>query len=68
MKTKKHLATAAQNPWVLLLMGCVLVAIAYGLISWAIDSGAIFTYAAAFVAAYYGVRTIMRSLKHLIRN
>lgn len=65
---KKHLATAAQNPWVLLLMGCVLVLIAYGFISWALDSGSVFVYAAAFYTAYLGGRTIVRAIKQLIRN
>ncbi|NDC94503.1 hypothetical protein EB077_04230 [bacterium] len=67
-KNKKHLASAQQNPAVLLLMGCVLALIAYGFASWAIDSGSVFVYAAAMLAAYYSVRSVVRALKQLIRK
>ncbi len=67
-KSKKHLATAQQNPAVLLLMGCVLVLIAYGLISWALDSGSVFVYAASFFVAYLGIRHIVGAFKQLIRK
>ena len=65
---KKHLALGKQNSTVLLLMGCVLILISYGAVSWAIDSGSVFVYAASIVAAYLGIRNIVRALIQLIRN
>lgn len=65
---KKHLAQGKQNPWVLLLMGCVLAIIAYGFASWAIDSGSIFIYAATFIAVWFSLRSFVRILQQLIRN
>ena len=66
--SKKQLAQKQQNPSVLLLVGCVLAAIAYGFASWAIESGSIFVYAATFVTAYVCVRYIVKAFTLLIRK
>ncbi len=55
-----------QNPWVVLLMGLVLLGVCYGAASWAIDSGRISLYAVTFISLFLGVRYLARGTKQLI--
>jgi hypothetical protein len=55
-----------QNPWVLLLMGLVLMGATYGFASWAIDNGRITVYALTFISLYFAVKYLVRGVKTLI--
>jgi hypothetical protein len=67
-QSKKHIAQAQQNPWVLLLKGFVFAGITYAIASWAIDSGAIPLYVATFVGAYMTIRAFVQIVKNITRN
>jgi uncharacterized membrane protein len=67
-RNKKHLAHIQQNPLVLLLVGCVLVGVAYAGFVWATDTGKILAYALFCFSAYYSARVLAHAVKQLIRK
>lgn len=64
----KQIASARQNPTVLLVMGLVLASITYGLGSWAIDSGAIPLYVMTAIGTYISIRCILQAIVKFIRK
>lgn len=52
--------------WVNGLIGLVSLGIAYGFASWAIDSGQLFHYALAIGFLYFGLSSLVRSIRFAI--
>ena len=57
-----------QNPWVLLLMGFVLLGVSYGAASWAIDNGRVSLYVVTFLSLFFALRSLANGTKLLTRK
>lgn len=68
-KSKPAWVTKLQSSWLMLFgLAAVLLLVAYGFASWAIDSGNLLHYALAIIFLAWGIKEITRGVKVLFHK